>query len=179
MKAPRIIVTDLDDCLIDLLPTWVDTLNKRHNLSVKVEDIINWDIAQFFPTLSYLDVFSPLFEEDFWSKVQPIKGAIGTLDKLRADGHQVIICTATHHNIISNKLNQAFLPHFTWATNKNVIVCHHKHLISCDYLIDDNPKNLEKSKALRILMDKPHNRDCSRDCYDFRVHSWEEIYKLI
>jgi 5'(3')-deoxyribonucleotidase len=45
------ITFDLDDVLIDLVSHWVSALNKRHGLSVDIEDIKDWAITRCFPTL--------------------------------------------------------------------------------------------------------------------------------
>lgn len=58
MKKLTILV-DMDDVLENLVECWVDELNKKCGSSLCEEDITDWRIAKFFPSLTNED-FSPL-----------------------------------------------------------------------------------------------------------------------
>jgi 5'(3')-deoxyribonucleotidase len=62
---------------------------------------------------------------------------------------------------------------------KDVIVTSKKHLINCDFLIDDYEENLRHSNAVKILYDMPYNKTCDKITYDFRVTGPEDIYEII
>ena len=156
------ILVDMDDTIENLAEAWVAYLNARHQTSTNLSDITDWDISKAFPTLTKEQVYAPLFEDAFWSWVKPMEGASEALQKLIADGHQVLF---------------HYFPFLTW---NDVIITAHKQLIKGDVLIDDGIHNLEGGDYFKILMTAPHNR-----CYDadknrmYRVTSWSETYSVI
>ena len=48
----------MDDVLENLVECWVDELNKKCGSSLCEEDITDWRIAKFFPSLTNEDLFS-------------------------------------------------------------------------------------------------------------------------
>lgn len=58
MKKLTILV-DMDDVLENLVECWVDELNKKCGSSLCEEDITDWRIAKFFPSLT-MKISSPL-----------------------------------------------------------------------------------------------------------------------
>ena len=80
MKNKIKLAFDLDDILIDLIPAWLDTLNKRYGTNKKQDDIHSWSISDFFKEdiekglLSKEEIYYPLIENDFWETVKPIEG---------------------------------------------------------------------------------------------------------
>jgi 5'(3')-deoxyribonucleotidase len=70
MKKLTILV-DMDDVLENLVECWVDELNKKCGSSLCEEDITDWRIAKFFPSLTNEDLFSPLNTAEFWGKIAP------------------------------------------------------------------------------------------------------------
>lgn len=175
----KVIVTDMDDVLVDLLPCWVNTLNSRYGLTVSVEDINEWDMTKHFPTLCSKQIFEVLGEVDFWSSVTPKEGSVEGLKKLIDAGYTVYVCTATHYKNLKVKLDNCLLKHFSYLTYKDIIMSHNKQMISCDYIIDDYPQNIVNHKALSFLMDAPHNRNCKESHYNFRITSMMEVYDII
>lgn len=67
MKKLTILV-DMDDVLENLVECWVDELNKKCGSSLCEEDITDWRIAKFFPSLTNEDLFSPLNTAEFLGK---------------------------------------------------------------------------------------------------------------
>lgn len=46
------LLVDMDDTIEDLLPAWVDWINRSYGTSVDSNDITGWDVKEFFPSLS-------------------------------------------------------------------------------------------------------------------------------
>lgn len=69
MKKLTILV-DMDDVLENLVECWVDELNKKCGSSLCEEDITDWRIAKFFPSLTNEDLFSPLNTADGMVRVE-------------------------------------------------------------------------------------------------------------
>ena len=94
-------------------------------------------------------------------------------------GHKIYVCTATHYKNLSQKLNSCLTKYFPWLTYTDIIMCHNKQMIKCDYIIDDYPENIRGHSAVSFLMDAPHNRSCDKVAYDFRVKTFRDIIQII
>lgn len=175
-----IILVDLDNVLINTGEAWVEELNRIHHTTVKHDDITDWDITKFFPTLSSEDVYKPLHTSELWQRVTPVSGAAETLQKLIADGHDVYVATASSPDTIGMKWNMVLKRYFDFIDDRHIIVTSRKQILAGDILIDDAPFNLEGGKYKGILFDAPHNRsyvEC--DSGFVRAKNWNEIYEYI
>lgn len=173
------ILVDMDDTLVGLLPAWVNYLNNKHELNVKLENITEWNMRKAFPSLTDSEIYGPLETEDFWDSVVPLPYARTYLQKLVEEGHKIKVCTASHHNTVAPKLNKALFPYFNFIGYKDVIICSDKHLIKGDMIIDDGPHNLKNFNGLRFLIDAPHNQDADINDYDYRVLDIKEVYEIL
>lgn len=182
MKAPSetTILIDLDDTLEDLLGCWVQKLNEEHNLNVNPKDINDWDIGQFFPTLTRYQVFEPLFNGDFWDSVKPKENAVKYVKKLKDDGYRIFICTNTNYKHLKDKMEKVLFKYFDFLSWNDVIVTTNKQIIDADFLVDDGVHNLVGGKYKKLLMTAPHNEKYDANKNDMiRVNSWEEVYNVI
>ena len=174
------VLVDMDDTIEDLLGAWVSALNEQYGLDVDKNTITDWDIAAFFPMLTKLQVFAPIYSDNFWKTVRPIEGAADALRQLIADGHTVYIVTNSSYETLSAKMTDVlfkFSPFIKW---KDVIITGHKQLIRGDVLVDDGVHNLEGGDYLKILMDSPHNRSYNAEEHGMhRVTNWGDAYDLI
>lgn len=111
--------------------------------------------------------------------MEPKEGAVEYVKKLIDDGHKVYICTSTYYKTIVAKLENCLFRHFPYLSWKDVIICHNKQLMNCDYLVDDGAHNIVGTYK-GLLMDAPHNKSFNE--YDnnvTRVYNWQEIYEII
>lgn len=181
MKTFRILI-DMDNVLENLGDVWVDELNKRHGLSMTPEDITEWDMAKFYPTLTRNEVFAPLHDESTWLRVEPLPGAQEAVNTLKADGHDLVIVTASHPDTVKWKYDW-LARHFPSIKYKDIIFASRKQLVTGDYLIDDAPHNLFGGLYVPILFTSPHNRAwkprrlCEYNCY--RTDDWMDTLRLI
>ena len=172
----------MDDTIENLCEVWVDYLNEKHNLSVSIDEITDWDITKSFPTLSIKEVYAPLMDEKLWDRVDPLPDAVEFLKRLIDDGHDVLIVTASNPNMINVKLNKVLFKYFPFIPNYDVIITGYKDLIDGDVLIDDAPHNFLRERKLNLLMNAPHNKNYDIDKHPYkliRVKNWCEIYEKI
>lgn len=177
------IFIDMDDICVDLLHEWLITLNQLSNVVPQTEaDIVDWDMKLAYPMLTPNQIYSPLYDAEMWKRVQPIEGAYKYLKKLIDEGNEVYVATASYPDSYFIKTNYCLLKHFDFLTPKNIICIHDKFLLKGDILFDDYEENLRKFKGIRVLRDRPHNRNCDEECFHFRVsedNSWEEFYNIV
>lgn len=166
--------------LKNLLSVWVNVLNKKYERNVALDDIHSWDIGSYFPGLSKDELFSVLNTEEFWAKVTPIPGSIDTLQKIKEDGDQVLIVTATHPYTVKLKFDAIIKRYFPFIPCEDMIITSRKQLIHGDILIDDAPHNLIGGSYYKILITAPHNRDFNAAGNGIvRCDTWDEIYSEI
>ena len=80
------ILIDMDDVLENLVECWVAALNRKHGTTVKPEDITNWLIGEFFPSLTKEELFAPLNDPAFWGNLSPMPFAQDVICRLIDDG---------------------------------------------------------------------------------------------
>lgn len=174
------VLVDIDDTIWDLLQAWVDRLNDLHGTSVRKDDVVSWDITEFFPGLSKTQVFAPLHDDDFWGNIKPFNGAAKYLQALKDDGHRVLIVTASDYRTIRSKMENVlfkYFPMFSWG---DVIITMHKQLINGDVLVDDAVHNLTGGNYEKLLMDAPHNRKFNAEANGMtRVMDWVGVYEKV
>ena len=174
-----IILCDADDTLEDLLPYWLDELNQTYGYNVKKDDVKSWNLKAAYPTLTQQQIDAPVFGDELWSKITPVKDSSYYLQRLIEDGHNVYIVTAANYQSIEAKVNRLLeiFPFFHW---KKIITTWDKQLIKGDVLIDDGIHNLIGGDYVKLLFDQPHNRNINEENYDIiRVHSWAEVYERV
>lgn len=174
------ILTDLDDVLWDLLGEWIDELNWRHGTKVKFEDVAEWNVGKYFPSLTKDQLYAPLNEPEMWAVIRPLPEAREMLMKLIEEGHTVRVVTATFYRSVPMKIT-ALLRLFPFLKWEDVIIAHDKSVISGDVLIDDGEHNLTGGNApMKFLFDRPHNRSFDAEKAGIRrVGSWRELYEAI
>lgn len=179
MKKLTVLI-DMDDTIENLCEEWVKYLNELYGTTVQLGDIKEWDMTKAFPKLLPVQIYQPLFAEDFWMGVTPLPGAPETILKIIEDGHKIVIVTASHPDTVSMKLNNVLFKYFPYLSMNDVIIASQKQLIHGDILIDDAPHNLEGGQYMKLLFDAPHNRSYpASDNGMVRVHNWDEIYNIV
>lgn len=172
---PLTILFDADDVVEDLCGRWVSFVNQCYGTHVSPEDITDWNIGSFFPTLTRDQVYGVLTSPEMWRGIEPIPGAAETLGRFRDEGHQLYMVTATDYRTPPDKFERIF-EFIPWLDWKHVIVTSNKQLVKGDVLIDDGPHNLVGGDYMKLLFDRPHNRNFDAKASGvIRMKTWEEI----
>lgn len=175
-----IVLVDMDDCIENLSLAWSEYLNHKHRLNVPYETVNQWDVSKAYPMLTREQVYAPLYEDDFWDWVKPIDGAAEALIKLKEDGHDVLIVTASTYITIKVKMEKVLFRYFPFLTWDDVILTSRKQLIAGDVLVDDGIHNLYGGSYKKILMSAMHNLSLDEsEVGAVRVNSWREAYDEI
>lgn len=175
------ILLDFDEVINTMTHHWVHTLNCVYGTSVEFEDVNEWDMQKAFPTLTEDEIYNPLHLQTFWNGVEIMSGAKEGIQSILSEGHEIYIVTSAHPDTIKWKAEwlQRELPEIPWS---NVIVANNKSLVKGDILVDDGLHNLYEGSYIKVLFDKPWNRNVDKNKLTniiHRVHNWDEIIKLI
>lgn len=174
------ILVDIDDTIENLLDAWCKWLNNKYDLFVKPEEVTNWDVTKFFPTLTKEQVFEPLHIDYFWKTVEPKAGAIKYVKKFVDDGFNVYLCTTTDYRNVKPKYEYIIMRYFPFIPWRNVIITDRKQMIKADFLIDDGVHNHEGGDYIKILVSAPHNRGYDAEANGMvRSDSWEFTYNTV
>ncbi len=174
------ILVDMDDTIEQLLRAWIRRVNEKFGRNASYDEVKDWNVAAVYPGLSWEDVYTVPLEPGFWGTVEPIPGAAEGLQKLMADGHDVLIVTATPYQSVPEKMTDLLFRYFPFLSWNQVIITTRKQLIRGDVLIDDGIHNLEGGDYAKILVTAPHNRDYDAEANGMiRVNNWDEILEAI
>lgn len=174
------ILIDIDDTIEDLLAAWCKWLNDLYGLNVKPDEVTDWDVARFFPTLTKEQVFEPLHTDHFWKTVEPKDEAVKYVKQLIDDGFNVYLCTTTDYRNVKPKYEYIILKHFPFISWRQVIVAGRKQMIKADFLIDDGVHNHEGGDYIKILVSAPHNRGYDAKTNGMvRSENWKFTYDTV
>ena len=115
-----IIACDMDDTIEHLIPAWVKWLNSKHGYNVKPEDVTDWRVGLFFPTLSVNQVFEPLHMEEFWKTVEPMWDAVHYIELLIEEGFPFFIVTSSYPDTIVPKFTHVLYKYFPFIDKNNI-----------------------------------------------------------
>lgn len=174
------ILVDMDDTIEQLLPAWLNWLNREHSVCVSQDDIHSWNMEEAYPMLTKAQVYAPLLRDELWDDVKPMDGAVEYLKRIIDDGHEVYIVTAPNPHTLKAKMDKVLFRYFPFIHWDHVIVTSKKQLVQGDVRIDDGPHNLIGTNGLKILVDAPHNHSFNeKEHYIRRVKTWSEIYDKV
>ena len=173
------ILFDADDTVENLLNCWIGMLNEKYGTKVSVEDVTDWNVGLFFPTLTREQVYSVLHDDELWKRLEPIPGSVEVLQKLYDEGHQLYMVTATNYHTCKTKVER-LLELFPFLDWDHIIITSNKQMVKGDILIDDGPHNLVDGEYFKILFDRPHNRSFDAAAHQMlRATTWEEIDQAV
>lgn len=177
------VISDYDNCLIQECIQYDKTLRKSGIINKNATDILN---GMFDWTPEEAALFYRNNAERIATNLTTIPHSKEYIDRLKADGHKIIIITARDFGVYSN-------PHTltrTWLSNNHIY--YDKLIITKDFrikaekclennihlMIDDSKtvyQDCIKNNIPALLMDTTGNRDISAT----RVYSWKEIYDYL
>lgn len=173
------VISDYDNCFIQ------ECL--QHDKTLRNNGIINKNVANIFGMFDWTPEEAASFYRNNAERIAinltTISHSKEYIDRLKADGHKIIIITARDIGIYSN-------PHTltrSWLSNNHIY--YDKLIITKDFrikaekcmennihlMIDDSKivyQDCIKNNIPALLMDTIGNRDINAT----RVHSWKEIY---
>lgn len=182
-KKETVILIDIDDVLTNMVVAWLKRIEEKYGVHRDYEDIQNWDMQKAYPELTKEEIYSVLYEEEFWDTVETKPDAIEYVRKLHEEGYQIYFCTASFCGNLEPKFKHTIERDFPYIKWENIILSSNKKMIIGDFLVDDNIDNLVDGVYKGILVDTPYNRSLP-DIYlkkkgITRVTNWKQIYDII
>jgi len=174
-KAPKRICVDMDEVMADAVAEHLLRYNRDHHDTITKQDLRGkwiWDVVS--PDRhSQLDDY--LRSDDFFDVLDVMPDSQRVLEELQRD-YEIFIATAAMEVPTSFNAKYRWLArHFAFIPASRIVYCGDKAILRADYLIDDNPRQLQRFQGVGILYDAPHNAMATG--YR-RVKNWLEIEQL-
>lgn len=176
---------DFDDVICSFVEGVCETVSRDFDVDVRPEDVTSWRFGDYLDHhigrswWAWLEDHAPLWGEKF----KPVRGALGTMERLRAQGHLLEIVTA--------KPRWAEQPFWNWlarygtsAQRVTVLGMGETKVgaTDADVLIDDKFESCREFAAdgrVALLYSAAHNRGRELDPGMYRVNDWHQVEKLI
>jgi 5'-nucleotidase len=174
-ELPYCIGLDIDEVCAQMLPRWVEYINKYCNSNVTVDDIDKWDMTAFVPDSFGTKVYDLLTIPEFYDTVEPMPGYVEGINDLRDMGADIYYVSSCVPGTMDMKIEwlRRHDPHFNWH---NVAFLHHKHMLSVDVLVDDAPHNLEDALCNTVRFIHKYNEGCAANAHIF---NWDQMSDAI
>ena len=165
------IVIDLDEVLAYTLGEIIDAVNERANLGITIESLNGKKLKHMMPEHEGL-VTEVLREPGFFRRLKVMPHAQEVVEKLN-DHYDVYIATAAMDVPTSfHDKYEWLLEYFPFLDPQHFIFCGRKNIVKTDYLIDDNPRQLQIFEGEPIIFTAAHNINETRFK---RVNGWKDV----
>ena len=184
MSKKLTLYIDIDEVIAKFLDKLCTEYNYKYNTNIKISDIKTWSLN------TYMDgnkAFEIINSPGFFGSLEPIEGAIETIEKLVNDNKYEVFVISSPSNEYSVYEKYLWIrKHLPFFDIRNLILVGNKgELLSRidgegSVLFDDCPEYIRKFNGVKVVMNRKYNRDLivGVDC-DFRVKDWDEFYEII
>lgn len=178
------IAVDMDDVVVDFIGGLLAAVKVEYDVEIPVSSITEWDLKPVLDPIIGRSWWAWLRDREWlWANFDAVDGAIGSIDRLRRDGHWVEMVTSkpdwAEHNVFKwlGKWRPAF---------QRVTLCKVEDkktdFTDADVLIDDKPSHCADfvaSGRKAILFTAAHNRASKTPKGVVRAGSWLTVLDII
>ena len=169
------IAIDMDEVIADAVAEHLLRYNRDHDEQITKADLQGkwlWDVVALdrHPALEEY-----LRADDFFAVLEVMPESQRVIQALQQK-YEVFIATAAMEVPTSFVAKYKWLgEHFPFIPASHIVYCGDKGIVRADYLIDDNPRQLQRFEGEGILYTSPHNANVTGFK---RVNDWLEVEKL-
>jgi 5'(3')-deoxyribonucleotidase len=175
MNSRKRICVDMDEVMADAVAEHLIRYNREFNATLTKEDLRGKRFWQVVPEQHHRPLDEMLRAEDFFADLDVMPDAQRVLAEMQRH-YEIFIASAAME--VPNSFNAKYTwleRHFPFIPHTHIVFCGNKSILRAEYLIDDNPRQLEFFSGTGILYDAPHNEAITGYT---RVHNWLEIEAL-
>jgi 5'(3')-deoxyribonucleotidase len=162
----------MDEVMADTLGEHLRRYNQAFDEDVTPEDLAGKGLWEIAPVDRQQQLRAFLDAEDFFEDLPLIPDAQQVLESLSA---RFEIYIATQAMAVPKSLGPKYRwlqRHFPFVPPAHYVFCGNKSILRADYLIDDQPRNLERFEGQGLLYTAPHNLAATGYV---RVDNWLEV----
>ena len=169
------ICVDMDEVMADAVAEHLLRYNREFNGNLTKEDLRGKRFWQVVPERHHAVLDDYLRAEDFFEDLDVMPDAPRVLAEMQRH-YEIFIASAAMEVPSSFNAKYRWLErYFPFIPHTHIVFCGNKSILLADYLIDDNPRQLELFSGTGILYDAPHNEAITGYT---RVRNWREIETL-
>ncbi|HZP05644.1 MAG TPA: 5'-3'-deoxyribonucleotidase [Terracidiphilus sp.] len=166
------ICVDMDEVMADTLAEHLRRYNQAFDEDVTIEDLAGKGLWEVAPMDRQQQLRAFLDAEDFFEDLPLMPDVQHVLKNLSA---RFEIFIATQAMVVPNSFGPKYRwlqRHFSFVPPTHYVFCGDKSILRAEYLIDDQPRNLQRFQGQGLLYTAPHNLAVTGF---FRVNNWLEI----
>ena len=169
------ICVDMDEVMADAVAEHLIRYNREFHGNLTKEDLRGKRFWEIVPAGRHEILDDYLRAEDFFENLDVMPDAPRVLAEMQRH-YEIFIASAAMEVPSSFNAKYRWLERFfPFIPHTHIVFCGNKSILLADYLIDDNPRQLELFTGTGILYDAPHNEAITGYT---RVHNWLEIEQL-
>ena len=168
----RRICVDMDEVMADTLAEHLRRYNQAFDESVTPDDLAGKGLWEIAPADRQTHLRAILDAEDFFEDLDLMPGSQEVLKDLSS---RFEIFIATQAMVVPNSLGPKFRwlqRHFGFIPPTHYVFCGTKSILRADFLIDDQPRNLQHFEGEGLLFTAPHNLSIKGFK---RVDNWQQV----
>ena len=169
------IAIDMDEVMADAVTEHLRRYNRDFDEQVTVADLEGKNVWDFVQMDRHAALEAYLRSEDFFAVLGVMPDSQRVLRRLQQQ-YEVFIATAAMEVPTSFTAKYKWLAqHFPFIPASHIVFCGDKSVIRADFLIDDNPRQLQRFCGEGILYGTYHNIHVT----GFRrVNNWREVEEM-
>ncbi len=166
------ICVDMDEVMADTLAEHLRRYNEAFAEEVTPHDLIGKGLWEVTPAERQADLRAFLDAEDFFEDLALMPDSQQVLKELSS---RFEIFIATQAMVVPNSLGPKYRwlqRHFPFIPATHYVFCGNKSILRADFLIDDQPRNLQLFEGKGLLYTAPHNLTVTGYT---RVDNWQQV----
>jgi 5'(3')-deoxyribonucleotidase len=165
----------MDEVMADAIAEHLLRYNRDYEEQLTVADLEGKWLWEVVSSDRHNALEAYLRSEDFFEHLMVMPDAQRVMQRLQHN-YEVFIATAAMEIPTSFAQKYRWLEkHFPFIPPSHIVYCGDKGILRADYLIDDNPRQLQRFQGTGILYSSPHN---ARVKGFKRVKNWLEVEQL-
>ena len=168
----QVIAVDVDEVAADTVAKRLARYQADYGEELAREALEGKQIRDVVPAARSREVEAILNEPGFSRDVAVMDDARQVIEELASRYDLIFATSAMDHPMSLHDRYLWLRERFPFVSDRQYVFCGSKRHVRADFLIDDNPRNLEIFQGTGILFDAHHNRAESRF---HRVMSWREL----
>jgi 5'(3')-deoxyribonucleotidase len=166
------ICVDMDEVMADTLGEHLRRYNQHYEEEVTTQDLVGKGLWEVTPADRQVQLRAFLDAEDFFEDLALMPDSQQVLKDLST---RFEIFIATQAMVVPNSLGPKYRwlqRHFPFIPPTHYVFCGNKSILRANFLIDDQPRNLQLFEGKGLLYTAPHNLNIT--AYD-RVDNWRQV----
>jgi len=169
------IAIDMDEVMADAVAEHLSRYNRDYEEQITIEELEGKWLWEVVSIDRHEALEGYLRSDDFFEELTVMPESQRVIRRLQ-EKYEVFIATAAME--IPTSFAQKFRwleRHFPFIPPSHIVYCGDKGILRADFLIDDNPRQLQRFQGTGILYSAPHNAKVKGFK---RVKNWLEVEAL-